>query len=230
MAHYPVNLDVRQRRCVIVGGGAVAARKAASLLECQARVVVVSPQLIDSLRLLAEEQRLSWLARGYVPGDLAGAFLVFAATDNRQVQQQVIAEARQHNILINVADAPEACSFQVPATIRQGELLLTVATGGASPALAAALKKELESAFGPEYALLVHLLALVRKEVVGDSDSQQAHKLLFEKILQMNILSRIRNEEWDLLQQELGSVLPPQVASAPLVTALRAYMPRIKKR
>ena len=141
MSFYPVNLNIHNRFCLIIGGGEVAARKIEQVLTCGARVKVISPKACPRIRELASAGRIEWQERGYRPGDLREAFLVFAATDKAYVQQQVIGEAQERNILLNSADTPEACTFQVPATVRQGELLLAISTGGGSPAVAAWIRK-----------------------------------------------------------------------------------------
>lgn len=218
MSFYPVNLNIHKRFCLIVGGGEVAARKIEQVLACEARVKVISPTACARVRELAAESRIEWQQRGYCPGDLRGAFLVFAATDKAEVQQQVIGEAQERNVLINSADNPEACTFQVPATVRQGELLLAISTGGGSPAVAAWIRKRLEREFGPEYGVLVRLFSSIRGAVVGDGGSSWSHQLLFEKILEMDVLSCISREDWPTLRERLAVILPATINVAELVT------------
>ena len=174
MALYPVNLKVEGRPCVIIGGGRVAARKAASLLECGARVRVISPGLdpgFGELGVFAEGQAggaeagssgggagsgpgaFEHISRAYREGDLEGAFLVIAATDDNAVNRAVEAEAQKRGVLLNVVDQPEHCSFYVPSSVRRGELMLTVSTGGQLPALAKRLRRQLEEEFPGEWAL-----------------------------------------------------------------------------
>jgi precorrin-2 dehydrogenase / sirohydrochlorin ferrochelatase len=217
MSFYPVNLNIHKRFCLIVGGGDVAARKIEQVLACEARVKVISPEACARVRELAAKGRIEWQQRGYRPGDLQGAFLVFATTDKVDVQRQVISEAQELNILINSADNPEACTFQVPATVRQGELLLAISTGGGSPALAAWIRKKLEREFGPEYGVLVRLFSSIRGAVVGDGSSSWSHQLLFEKILGIDMLSCISREDWPTLQEKLTGILPSTINVAELV-------------
>lgn len=208
---YPVNLNIVGRTCVIIGGGGVAIRKAGPLVECGARVVLISPEVASPLEKMAELGKLDWHARRYRQGDLRGAFLAFAATADPGVQQAVAAEAKREGVLLNRADAPDACSFQVPARVRRGDFLLTVSTGGGSPALAAKLRRELAEEYGEEYKQLVDLLAAIRRRVVADGQTCESHKILFEKLLQLNILARIRAENWSVLEEELMEVLPRDV-------------------
>ncbi|MFN2353131.1 MAG: bifunctional precorrin-2 dehydrogenase/sirohydrochlorin ferrochelatase [Desulfopila sp.] len=218
---YPVNLNIAGRTCVIVGGGAVAMRKAGPLLDCGARVVLISPEAASPLEEMAESGKLQWHARKYRQGDLQGAFLAFAATDDPRVQQTVAAEAQREGVLCNSADAPEGCSFQVPARVRRGNFLLTVSTGGGSPALAAKLRRELAEQYGEEYKQFVDLLGAIRRRVVTDGQTSESHRILFEKLLQLNILPRIRQENWLVLQEELMEVLPKEVDVEELIQCLR---------
>ncbi len=148
---YPMFVSVAGRRCVVVGGGGVAARKARGLLEHGAEVVVVSPEVRPEL----ENADVEILRRPYEAGDLEGAFLAFAATDSRGVNAAVSLEANQRGIAVNVADKPTEGDFALPATLRRGGLQVAVSTGGASPTLARRIKEELELVFAPEWAGIV---------------------------------------------------------------------------
>jgi precorrin-2 dehydrogenase len=225
MPLYPLNLKIQNKCCLIVGGGEVAARKIEPLLVCGAKVKVVSPTVCDTIRSLVESERIEWRERGYRKGDVKGAFLVFAATDNSEVQNQVIEEARLHDILLNCADIPDACSFQVPAVVRQGGLLLAVSTTGASPALSAWIRKRLSLEYGVEYGLLVDLFASIRAEVLNDGSSSGSHKRVFEKILETDILACLRNRDWPALQAELALCLPKSIDIPALVADLSTREP-----
>lgn len=205
---YPVNLNIHHKLCLVVGGGEVAGRKIQSLINCGARVVVVSPAVTASIEDMAESGEIELNKRHFYPDDLEGAFLVFAVTNDPEVQRHVVNEADKRNILVNIADDPASCSFQVPARVRRGNFLLTVSTGGSSPALAAKLRKDLEEEYGLEYEHFVNLLARIREKVVVDGNTSASHKVLFEKLLQLNILKRIQKEDWAALQHELSSILP----------------------
>jgi precorrin-2 dehydrogenase/sirohydrochlorin ferrochelatase len=218
---YPVNLDIQNHLCLVVGGGGVASRKVEGLLACSARVVVISPRVNRAIAMLAERGEVEYHARSYQKGDLEGAFLVFAATDVLEVQRQVIAEAHQRGTLINVVDAPKSCTFQVPARVRRGDFLLTVSTGGGSPALAGQVRKELEEEYGLEYGLYVQLLSRIREKIVGDQNTAESHKLLFKKLLHLHILTHIEKKDWPALQEELSAVLPKDINVEELIDGLR---------
>ena len=155
---YPIFLDLSGRRCVVVGGGEVANRKARKLLQARAEVVVISPEIGPELESVASEVH----RRPYEDGDLAGAYLAFAATDAREANAAVAAEAKERGIPVNVADRPSEGDFALPSTLRRGRLQVAVSTGGASPTLARKIKGELEEAFGPEWAGIVEELRAAR--------------------------------------------------------------------
>jgi precorrin-2 dehydrogenase / sirohydrochlorin ferrochelatase len=162
MAYLPIFLDVAGRRCLVIGGGEVAARKVASLLEAGAEVVVVSPWLVETLKALAREGRIRHTMREYEPGDMTGVALVYAATDDAELHQRLHAEARALAIPINVADVPALCTFIAPAVMTRGSLKIAVSTAGASPALAKRIVARLERLFGPEYGLTLEVLRAAR--------------------------------------------------------------------
>lgn len=146
MKLYPVLLNIEGRLAVVVGGGEVALRKALDLLDAGAVVKVVAPRLHRGMEeaLAANPDRLSIERREYRDGDLEGASLVFAATDSASVNRSVFEEAARRGLFVNAADDPPNCSFYLPSFVRKGDFLLAVSTGGASPALAARLRRELE--------------------------------------------------------------------------------------
>jgi precorrin-2 dehydrogenase len=163
---FPVALELSGRRCVVVGGGTEAERKARALLDADASVTVVAPEVTPGLSGLARRGDLRHIARPYRSGDLDGAFLVFAATDDRAVVAGVFAEAEDRRVLCNAVDDIAHCHFAVPSIVRRGELLLAISTGGRAPALAKRLRKRLTAEFGWEYVALVDLLGEVRAEML----------------------------------------------------------------
>ncbi|MBW6521217.1 MAG: bifunctional precorrin-2 dehydrogenase/sirohydrochlorin ferrochelatase [Desulfoarculaceae bacterium] len=223
MALYPINLNISGQLCVIIGGGVVATRKINSLLCCDARVRVISPEISSAIQQLADQNELEWTPRAYIPGDLQGARLAFALTDRPEVQSRIAIEAKEHGIPINIGDNPAACTFQTAATIRRGDLLISVSTGGSSPALAGAIRKELELHYGPEYGELVKLLGEVRTHTRGQSSSQEQQKLLVTKILQADVLSLLRSQDWQQLKAQLSEILPQDMNVNDIVHEMRGY-------
>jgi len=165
MGYYPVLLDLAGRRCVMVGGGIIAGRRVDGLLTAGARVTVIRPRLTRTLAALAAEGRIDHEAREYRDGDLDGADLAFVATDAGEVNAAVAREARARGVWINAADDPARCTFILPALVRRGDLTVAVATGGSSPALARAIREELETYLTDDYATLASIAAEARREV-----------------------------------------------------------------
>ncbi len=163
--YYPVALDLRDRLCLVVGGGPVAEAKVEGLLEAGARVTLVSPELTEPLAAWAIDGRITHRPHEYSADDLDGQQLVFSATDRREVTEAVAAEARRRGLWVNAADDPAFCDFLLPSVLRRGRLVVAVSTGGASPALAARVRRDLEAYFAPEYDELVELAAEVRAEL-----------------------------------------------------------------
>ncbi len=211
MISYPVNLIVKNKKCIVIGAGDVATRKIKGLLQCEADVHVISPEITDALQVLVEKKEIVYHKRAYRYGDLRGAFLVFAVTNHRSTQEAVAAEAGERDIPVNIADAPSSCSFQVPAKIRRGDLLLTISTGGGSPALASLLRKKLEKSFGWEYKQLVCLLGRIRDEFIRRNEPQLEYLTMVEKLMQTDIIEMISSQETEKVYQILSSLVPESV-------------------
>jgi len=184
---YPANLVVEGRPCLVVGGGPVAARKAEGLLACGAEVHVVAERVGPEVRALAG---VTWEERSYQLGEAAGYRLVVAATDAGDVNAAVYADAEAAAVWVNSADDPAHCSFTLPSVVRRGSLMVTVSTGGRSPALASWLKARLASELGPEYEVLLDLLATEREAVRAAGRSTE--ELDWQKALDSDMLDLIR--------------------------------------
>ena len=184
---YPVNLVLEGRPCLVVGGGAIAARKAAGLLACGARVHVVALQVGDEVRAL---DGLTWEERAYRPGDVSGYRLVVAATGDPSVNRAVYDDGEAAGVWVNSADDPDHCSATLPAVLRRGSLMVTVSTGGHSPALAAWLRDRLADEVGPEYEVLAGLLAAERADLQAAGRSTEAAD--WKRALDSDMLELIR--------------------------------------
>ena len=163
---FPIALELTGRRCVVVGGGTEAERKARSLLEAGATVAVMAETVTAGLSDLARRGDLEHVARPYRWGDLDGAFLVMAAAGDKATTAAVFAEAEAGRVLCNSVDDIAHCHFAVPSVVRRGELLLAISTGGRAPALAKRLRRRLTAQLGWEYAALVDILGDVRAETL----------------------------------------------------------------
>lgn len=197
MKYYPISLDISNRRCVVVGGGEVAERKVRRLLDCGAQVAVVGEAFTPALEALEKEGKISLTARAYAAPLIEGAFLVFATTDNEAVNEEVFRDARQKNILVNVADDPRRCDFILPSVLEEGSLQIAVSTGGKSPALARRIRLELEALYGPEYAPFLEILGELRKRVLAGGRPPAENKKIFDALIRSEILEKIRGNDWD---------------------------------
>ncbi len=208
MRYYPVNLDIRNRSCLVVGGGGVGARKVATLLRAGARVTVVSPKADSRVETLAGEDAVTLKKRPYRTSDLDGMFLVIGATDNENLNLRISSDAERANMLCNIADQPEKCNFILPAIVNRGDLILAISTSGKSPAFAKKLRRDFETRFGEEYADFLRLMGAARKKLLSRAHAPEAHKPLFEKLIDADLIGLIRGgktEEIDkLLHQVLG--------------------------
>jgi precorrin-2 dehydrogenase/sirohydrochlorin ferrochelatase len=184
---YPMMVRLADRRCLVVGGGAVAERKIEALLECGARVEVVSPSATAGIQALADAGRLTWRRRRLEPGDVAGAFLAFAATDDLAVNREVARRVAEAGGQVNVADDPEASTFHVPAALRRGDLCIAIATGGGSPALARRLRQRLEATLGPEYEGFLAALRLLRERAQRVIPSPEARQAVYRRALDSDL-------------------------------------------
>ncbi len=190
--YYPIALNIEGRRAVVVGGGAVALRKVETLHECGALVCVVAPAVDAGLERLAAAGAVEVRRRAYEPEDLEGAFLVVAATDRPEVNAQVAADARARGVLANSADPPDASDFIVASGVRRGDLLISVFTGGGSPALSRRIREQLEALFGPEYGDLLALLGRLRPDVIAAHPTDRARARVWHQILDSDVLDLLR--------------------------------------
>ena len=206
MDYYPVFLELTGRRCLVVGGGPVAERRIDGLLAAGAPVTVISPALTPALAALAAAGRIRHEPRGYRPGDLAGFDLAFTATDTGEVNGAVAAEARQRGVWVNAADDPAHCTFILPALVRRGDLTVAVATGGTSPALARAVREELETYFTPEYATLAEIAGEARRELraAGRAATAEAWRRALGPEVRRLIVERGRDEAKRHILEHLG--------------------------
>jgi precorrin-2 dehydrogenase/sirohydrochlorin ferrochelatase len=204
---YPVNLDIKDRHCLVVGGGSVASRKVKTLLECGANVTVVSLKFTDALTDLEQNKGIILVKRPYKTSDLDEKFLVIGATNDEKLNRRINADAEKRNMLCNIADVPDICNFILPSIIRRGDLCIAISTSGKSPAFAKKLRKDLEKKFGDEYALFLTLLGEIRKILLHTEHAPEAHKPLFEKLIHDNLLEMIKNNDKENINQLLFEVL-----------------------
>jgi siroheme synthase-like protein len=198
---YPVSLVVAGRRCVVVGGGPVAARKAAALAEAGAVVEVIAPEVGAAVRNLG----VTVTEREYRKGDLDGAWLAVAATDDPVVNRRVHADGEDARVWVNAADDPEACAFTLPAVLRRGPVAVAVSTGGHSPALAGWLRDRIAEELGPEVGRLAELLSEIRDEV--QATGRPTAGVDWRRALDSDMLDLIRKGQMAQARERLQACL-----------------------
>ena len=178
-AGYPVVFRLAGRRCVVIGGGEVARRKVAGLLATGARVQVIAPHLHPELLALPG---IELICRPFLPDDLHGAFLVFAATNDRSVNATVATAARQQGVPVNIADDPVESDFHLPAMLQRGDLLVAISSGGGSPAFAAELRDQLATKIGPEWELFCAVAAALRQKRLTDGEASAYNRAVISDL------------------------------------------------
>lgn len=200
---FPLFVSLEGKKVVVIGGGTIAERKIRTVLDCGAFVTVISPELTDGLNHLASDHKFIYMKRKYRNGDLTGAGLAFAAIDDSDVSEEIAKEALQRNVLLNVVDRPDHCSFMVPAVVRRGLLTIAISTGGASPAWARHIKNRLSGEFGDEYIRLLDALAQVREYCMKKIDDPIRRREILMRLADESLLELARSHNRIELEKEI---------------------------
>jgi precorrin-2 dehydrogenase/sirohydrochlorin ferrochelatase len=193
MKYYPLYMDLEGRECLVVGAGAVAARKVRTLVDCGARVTVVGERPVEALEEL-RSRGVKIVERKFRPDDLQLPALVIGATDSEKVNAAVSEACSRKGIPVNIADDPEKSTFILPALFRRGDVTIAVSTGGSSPALARLIREDLDRHYGEEYALLAALLGSYRERMMAVVSGHRQRADVWKGILDAGILDVLRRE------------------------------------
>jgi siroheme synthase-like protein len=180
---YPISLDLRDQRVLLVGGGEVAFRKAQGLSRSGCRLTVIAREFSPAFRAWLEEHRFQVEQRAYRDGEAAQYFLVISATDDAGVNRSVFEDARRAGRLINVVDQPGLCNVYIPSRIERGNLQVSISTGGQCPAFARWLRRELEDVIPEQYGLLLDRVAAIRARMKETLPSADARRRVLERLL-----------------------------------------------
>ena len=203
LKYYPIFLDIKDKKCVIVGGGEVALRKAERLLDCGAKVLVISPKLSPELAILKDKKLISHIAAQY-SGDLIDkAALIIGATDDEKTNAKISQDARSKGIPVNIVDDPKKCDFILPSIVQRGDLAITIGTGGKSPALARHLREELEEKYGSEYEIFLNILGGLRVKMEKNAG---VGKDWFKSLLAEGILDLIKNKNMKKVKETVKKI------------------------
>jgi precorrin-2 dehydrogenase/sirohydrochlorin ferrochelatase len=191
----------------VVGGGDVGTRKVMTLLDCGARVVVVSPTVTEKIEELSNKGLIKLERRGFKPSDLDKMFLVIGATDNPELNRQIHTGAERLGMLCNIADRPEVCNFILPAIVNRGDLIIAISTSGKSPAFAKKMRKDLENEFGTEYAEFLTLMGGIRTKLLSEDHEPEAHKHVFENLIKRDLITLIKHRDIAAINSLLFEIL-----------------------
>jgi precorrin-2 dehydrogenase / sirohydrochlorin ferrochelatase len=205
---YPIMLNVTNQRVVVIGGGKVAERKIHGLLEAKAKITVVAPTITTGIQQLAATGKLIWRQKTFSPDDLEEAWVVIAATNNRDVNKAVAKAAKPYQ-LINIADDPERSNFHVPAVIRSGRLTIAISTGGASPTVAQQIRCQLAELYDDDYGQYIDFLYKCRQYILRNVDDEQKRKKLFKAIADESF--RKRGDWEEEFEQLLKNVIKEEI-------------------
>lgn len=191
--YYPLFLDIRNRKCLVVGGGSVGTRKTETLVRCGAEVTVISRVFSKGFSGIGDDKKNPMLVcKDYEPSDLEGVFLVFAATSDRDLNERIRLDAEKQGKLYSIADDPNRSCFIAPSVVARGDLTIAVSTSGQSPALAKKLRQNLETLYGPEYADFLRIMGSFRKRILEKGHDPETHKDLFRQVIDRDVPSMIR--------------------------------------
>lgn len=216
MAYYPVFLQLEGERCVVIGGGEVAERKVDSLLAAGARVRVVAPALTLGLAERAARGEIELSHRRYRDGDLVGARLAYAATDDEGLHAELATAANAAGVLLNVVDRPRWCSFIVPAVLRRGELMVAVSTGGGSPALAGRVRDDVDRGLGPEYERALDILARLRAHLRARDLPSDDRQRILRQLVASDLLEYLRRPDAAAVDRLLAAHAGAEISLAVL--------------
>ena len=220
MRYYPIFLDIRNRNCLVVGGGEVGTRKVNTLMACGAKVTVISPVISPQLTTLCDQGQIVAKSRTYRHTDLDGMFLVISATDDDALNRSISREAEHRQMLCNIADQPDKCNFILPSIINRDDLTIAISTAGQSPAFAKHLRQQLSTQFGPEYGRFLALMGAIRQHLLSREHAPEAHKPLFEALIKEGLLDLIRENRTDAIDVLLVRVLGEGFDAATLLSGM----------
>jgi precorrin-2 dehydrogenase/sirohydrochlorin ferrochelatase len=206
--YYPVFWDIKDKKCIVVGGGDVALRKVRRLRDCGAKVLVVSPQLTPELIAMKAEDVIEHVFDQYDVRYLEGAVLVIGATDDEKTNTAISWDARERGIPVNIVDDPQKCDFILPSVVERGDLTVAIGTGGKSPALARYLREELEIKYGVEYEILLNILGRLRPQIKKSG----VGKVWVDSLIACGILDFIRTQDWEKVKKTLKEITGEEVA------------------
>jgi precorrin-2 dehydrogenase/sirohydrochlorin ferrochelatase len=209
MRYYPLFLDLEAKKAVVVGGGSVAERKASTLIKAGAAVEVISPDITAGLKRYSSAKKIKHKKRKYRKGDLRGAFLAFVCTSSREANLKIAKDAKELEglHLINVVDNPSEGNFIVPSSLTRGPLTIAISTEGSSPAVAKAIRKELEKIYDADFAKYLRHLRTLRDEVLTEITDDKKRESILKKFSSQKIIDTLRKRGFEAASREMLGLL-----------------------
>ncbi len=198
--YYPAFIDLEDKKAVVVGGGRVAERKARSLVKAGALVNVISPAITTGLETLKGKKKIRHIERSYKRGDLHDAFVVIAATSSVQINKKIAEDAKH---LVNVIDAPAGGNFIVPSFVERGSLAIAISTGGTSPAVSRAIRKEIEKYYGREFAEYLRFVELIRRKAMEKISNNKKRERFLKSLASEEIFSTLRDKGLNIVSEKI---------------------------
>lgn len=215
MKVYPIFLNnLNEQRSIVIGGDHEAERKVGDLLDSDAFVRVIAPELTEGLQALADAGTIEWTARDYQSGDLEGAFLVIVTETNPERTHPIWEEARERNVLINAMDDVSHCTFVGGSIVRRGPLVISISTTGAAPTFSVRLRQEMEERFGPEHAEFLALMRELREPMATHYPDFDERRERWYEIVDSDVLDLLREGRRDAAQRRVREIVGDDVAKS----------------
>ena len=221
MSYYPALLDLSGKKAVVIGGGAVAQRKIETLIECGAIVHVISRDMTPELQGRLKKGDIRFLSHEFDDSLIEGAFLVIIATDDVMMNQRISEIAKKRNILVNVVDQPDECSFIVPSILKRGDLIIAVSTSGKSPALAKRIREKLADLFGKEYESFLLFMGKIRKELLLKDIPEDERGRIFHELVDSPVLDLIKRKDYTGVAKNMERILNTEISVNDIIKYLR---------
>jgi siroheme synthase-like protein len=208
MKVYPIFLNnLAGRRCIIFGTGHEADRKARGLVECEADVTVITPELSEGLRALFDQGQIAWRARAYRPGDLKHAFLAIATDPHAPFNKALWEEAEAEKVLLNAMDDIPHCSFVAGSVVQRGPLVISISTSGSAPAFSVRLRQQFERQFGPEYGEFLEHMKRLRPEMAERFTEFEERRERWYRLIDSDLIDHLRRNDRRAFDQQVAAIL-----------------------
>ncbi|PRR82210.1 precorrin-2 dehydrogenase/sirohydrochlorin ferrochelatase family protein [Clostridium vincentii] len=205
--YYPMMLNIENKKCLIVGGGDIAHRKIFELIEYGASITVVSPNINEKIKVLADNSVINYIKDRYDKSYIEDIYIVVASTNDFKVNNQIFRDCSERRILVNIVDDPKNCSFIVPSKIKRGDLTIAISTNGKSPTLSRCIRENLEKIYDEDYETFLNILGDVRQEVMGKFKDYSKKKEIFNVIMKRDYLTKLKLFGEDIVREELDEYL-----------------------